>query len=587
MAETACGYMHAAAMCGMAEVRGESVRERDVIGGERELPAPVVETVRLKDVVEIVGPEERWILEAVLTGDAFRRTILKAGVREVVHRAARIGRMSTTRFRALIELHYLMRVRVRGEMGFGVCCGLFFVVKDEQFDRTIFNGIPLNRMCKQPPSVAFVDIHQMLRRITDGGVSWLLSYDFSTWFVQLQVGVEVGRVFLVQAADGSLWRVTGVPMGWAWAPVVAQVTAEALVRETIRRVGDPGVDAFVYIDNVLFVFNGAQGEKRSVRVDAMFREVCREYGAHLKESAYVSGVQVDWLGVNVTAGQVRCTLRRRFVEKVGEVWEQLSAGGVYEVLVWWRCVALVVRALWVAEWPLAFIGQAMAWMGRAAGYIQRGTWTWATSVPMWRRAWEELETAVGWIRRGGPFVIRAPPERVLAVGVSDAASAGQARGYILRCAGRIWIARCLNTEDEHINVLEFKAMYDGVVRAMRMCRAEPGYVLWGGDNTVANAWMRSSWSPDWRRNGDVGRLRMLMKDQQQAVSVSKVPGGDENPADILTRHVNGSASLRSGVEGRVSWPVTCGCRGICEHVLQEMWRRLGVEPIRSVLPFMA
>ena len=163
--------------------------------------------------------------------------------------------MSTTRFRALIELHYLMRVRVRGEMGFGVCCGLFFVVKDEQFDRTIFNGIPLNRMCKQPPSVAFVDIHQMLRRITDGGVSWLLSYDFSTWFVQLQVGVEVGRVFLVQAADGSLWRVTGVPMGWAWAPVVAQVTAEALVRETIRRVGDPGVDAFVYIDNVLFVFN--------------------------------------------------------------------------------------------------------------------------------------------------------------------------------------------------------------------------------------------------------------------------------------------------------------------------------------------
>jgi hypothetical protein len=54
------------------------------------------------------------------------------------------------------------------------------------------------------------------------------------------------------------------------------------------------------------------------------------------------------------------------------------------------------------------------------------------------------------------------------------------------------------------------------------------------------------------------------------VDVVKVPGGGENPADLLTRSVAGSPWLHEGATWAWRFEVECRCESICNHVVGRM-----------------
>lgn len=579
--EIAAGY----AVCPMSGVgleRGPSQGRSSETG--RDLPTPIVETVDVESLLPWVFEGDRWILEAMCSWGCFVKHVL--GSEDVLAGVvdARLVNVSANRLRRMVELRYVRRIRIGSSVKGGVACAVMFVPKDDEYDRLIWNGIPLNRRCQRPPPVAFVPIHEMLRALGTSRVVWALSYDFATWFIQLRVHPDVQRVFLIRCQDGSLWRITGVPMGFAWAPVVAQVIAESIVAEALRRIDDQRVRAFIYIDNVMLFFEGDCDSSFVESVDRVFRQVCAEAGAVLKESAFVSGVQQDWLGIELVVGQSLAQLRRKFCEKVAALWDVLRDESAVELQVWWRMCALVVRSLWVTARPLATVGDVMSWMSRKAKEMQEGRVGWRTKVDMWSLARRQLAAVVDWVRLGGSFRIIVPADRVIACGVSDAASAGAARGFVFRVGRRLRMVRLANDDDgPHINVLEFQAAVAGITEVWQSC-TESGWLVWGSDSTVAMGWIRLGWSPEVRRNGMLLELFDVMrKGVDRELRLVKVPGGPKNVADVLTR--NGRGMLARGRSWcRDGW-LSCGCRGICRHAMRLLWDTVGVDDVEEALDF--
>ena len=227
----------------------------------RTLAVPVVETVDVCALVAWANPEAAEVLRLVSDWTEFERRVIREGELErgfVSEPRFRL-RVAKERFLQMRTLRYVRRLR--REPRWGSTCSIFFVPKDEQKERLIYNGRPLNARCQRPQNVGFTPMHQMMRCLSRTCVSWFASYDFVSWFVQLRVAREVQEVFVVEASDGGRWRLAGLPMGWSFAPVVAQKVALTIVEEALRRVNDPGVEVFVYIDNVIFAVNGEDVQK--------------------------------------------------------------------------------------------------------------------------------------------------------------------------------------------------------------------------------------------------------------------------------------------------------------------------------------
>jgi hypothetical protein len=303
---------------------------------DRDLAVPVVETVDVGALLKWASPDAAEVLRVVVSWPEFQRRVILEGEWEkgFVSEASKRLRVSGFRLKQMRELFYIRRMRHRPT--WGSTCSLFFIPKDSSKERLIYNGRPLNARCQRPTNVGFVPMHDMLRCLTRSSVSAFASYDFVSWFVQLRVVREVQEVFAVEAYDGSTWRLTGLPMGWSWAPVVAQRVASTIVEEARRRLADPRVEAFVYIEIFIFAINGEDvGKERLRAVDRVFREVCGEVGAVLKETATVLGTEVDWLGVLLVAGSRQVRMREAFVEK---------AAGVRGDREWWREAGTVLVA---------------------------------------------------------------------------------------------------------------------------------------------------------------------------------------------------------------------------------------------------
>ena len=544
----------------------------------RRLPQPAVETVDLTLVFRWASEEARSCIGVLLSWSEFEERVIAPGelAKGLEVERCRDLRVGAARFREMRRLGYTRPMRRAPD--WGVNSPLFFIPKNEEEDRMLVDARALNQRCRRPPRMKFSHIHHMLQVLTRPGVRCYVAYDFATWFIQFRVVPEVAKAFTVRARDGSWHRITGVPMGWSWAPVLAQTVAEVIAAESLRRLSEDGVGCFVYVDNVIFHVEGTEcaAAARAVRLDVVFRSVCAEVGAVIKESASVLGSEVDWLGVMLRAGSRSVRFRTRFVEKIRVVAELVGSEERQALRVWWRAIALAVRALWVARAPLAVIRDALRYVARSSVLLWRGQAAWGKQAILWRSARLQLLRVFAWLGDGGWFRVWEAEPRVLAIGVSDAAGASSGcGGYMFRCGRKVVVVRLPRTASEHINVLEHRALEAGVSHALRLTEGS-GRIVWGGDNHAANAWGRASWSPDWRRCALVGRRCEEMAARGVELEVVKVPGGDGNPADLLTRAVPESLWLADGVSWECEFLVSCDCEEICDHVTGTLREKLGM-----------
>ena len=123
-------------------------------------------------------------------------------------------------------------------------------------------------------------------------------FDASSFYDQFELSAEVASFFAFQVRPGVYRRYTRLPMGFRPACSIAQA-----VMELLADVGVTGVQAFVYIDNVLFT-----GDDRAAVLEASrrFRERCLQCNVTLNDPAIplddlVDVTVFDFLGAEYDA----------------------------------------------------------------------------------------------------------------------------------------------------------------------------------------------------------------------------------------------------------------------------------------------
>lgn len=538
------------------------------------LPEPVAETVSVQAIADALDPVEDAdllkTLRVVLSMEALREHVLAPDYRGDLSRTLRAP---VERIRELRSKGYIKKLRNVPPHAFA--CSLFWVPKsDGKTDRTIFRGNPLNDRCRRPHKTLFVPLPVMLERMTDPEVKWYLSYDFCTWFIELELPPDVACLFVVVLRDGSVWRVVGVPMGWTWAPALAQAVTLGLIRITLRKL-PPDVRecvhaSFGYLDNVTFALTS---KEVAPVVDKCWREVLSQFGVAIKESDTESSASIDWLGVVVTAGIRTASFRPRFMEKIKELEQMRQAGNVITVRAWWRLVALAVHIRWVRQETLTDLITPLRWLSRTAKELTAGTTTWSSRAAPWAGVGEAIARAFFDATR--QFAIRAVPMQVIAWGQSDAASTGF-RAFVARWPdGKVVLSRIgQSIPNTHINKSETMAGMAGMLWVLEKLPkgGAGGTIDWKTDNTTAEAWIQRRWSSEWEMNEAIAELHSAQVRVNARVMVSHVPGVDCVP-DVLTRcTVNPEQDCRAPPFYFHSFTTQCLCVGICAHVATEVQR---------------
>ena len=82
-------------------------------------------------------------------------------------------------------------------------------------------------------------------------------FEMRSWFVKLKPSQKVAKCFGTKLILG--WFImSGLPMGWAWAPIIAQFSAEgvaARILKVVELLKKMGVNALAYIDNIILALD--------------------------------------------------------------------------------------------------------------------------------------------------------------------------------------------------------------------------------------------------------------------------------------------------------------------------------------------
>ena len=111
---------------------------------------------------------------------------------------------------------------------------------------------------------------------------------------------------------------SGLPMGWAWAPIIAQFAAEGVTENIYGEIGLLallGIHALVYIDNIIFALEEEAAEVVEEIVKGIIN-ACKKAGACIKPDSLKIAKRVEWLGMEIDAETQTFRLKQSFVDKL-------------------------------------------------------------------------------------------------------------------------------------------------------------------------------------------------------------------------------------------------------------------------------
>ena len=119
-------------------------------------------------------------------------------------------------------------------------------------------------------------LHSALHKISQ--FEYGITLDFVSWFNQFYLHDDVSNWFGVRmkgrghGRGATWWRYTRLPMGWCWAPAIAQ----RVVKLLLRMAGIPDSNCVVWVDNV---FLGASTKEAARELLDKLTAVCASVSA--------------------------------------------------------------------------------------------------------------------------------------------------------------------------------------------------------------------------------------------------------------------------------------------------------------------
>lgn len=240
--------------------------------------------IHWEQILPWIDPSRRSSVECILSFRSFRRHVLLPTAHGILCHSRTTRRPSIPHElqRQLISFGYL-----KPPAHTILCsCPIFAVPKSDGNLRLIWDGRPLNSQCQPPPSFHFIPLSSQLSHLLSGNIRRYLTFDFSTFFIQLTPHHKVASYFGTRLFDSSEWVVAGLPMGFTWAPFIAQSTSEGFANKLSH--GLDCILTMMYIDNGISAISAESEDLADQRLLAhrTHLESCaKDCGIVLKQSA--------------------------------------------------------------------------------------------------------------------------------------------------------------------------------------------------------------------------------------------------------------------------------------------------------------
>lgn len=304
----------------------------------------------------------------------------------------------------------------KGQVRF-VAFGFKVLKSDGVKARLIWSGVAFNALFRRPPPFDLPSIPRLVSCFLKHSGYKLVSADLRSWFVQLPPSEWLSRFFGIRCGD-NYGIVRGIPMGWAFAPFIAQQFARAVARRVASVLAKKGarIEFVVWIDNVIGAVPISFPDSE---IRAAFDQVADESGCIWKEVEI--GQVVEALGIVWDLRDQRWRLTPSWVSKVRSVWSQ-PVSSLYK---WWCVVACAVRALSVWQQPLCTMAPALEWLGVQSARLVAGEVDWESPVRPWTKVQGVLEVVVCRLAEN-PWIDWSELPVRQAYGVADASLEGRA-----------------------------------------------------------------------------------------------------------------------------------------------------------------
>eukprot|EP01059_Diplonema_ambulator_P011131 TRINITY_DN21104_c0_g1_i2.p2 TRINITY_DN21104_c0_g1~~TRINITY_DN21104_c0_g1_i2.p2 ORF type:complete len:398 (+),score=48.23 TRINITY_DN21104_c0_g1_i2:1223-2416(+) len=384
----------------------------------------------------------------------------------------------------------------------------------------------MNLLMRQPPEMRLPRLGDVVDTFLQA--QYVVHTDARSFFYQFPLASGVRPFFCsrLTAERGPYTTVAmcSMPMGWCWAPAIAQRTSEVLL---------PRTEGLTWIDNFFVVANS---EAEAAARYGVFRARCTEVGLELHEDEPGAGVPTqhfDALGMTFDLENGRNRRALSWVEKVGSAPEvQRVVGGVCTPREWYKVLGRVVWRHFATRTPLSWMPEALSYLRKVAVRVGEDATLWDTDIPVPESARANIEAAMHHLRENPWKRRRVAPVQQARVW-TDASSTSWAAVLEHEKGDTVaqgtfperW-AKC------HIYIKELLAAREGVALGLR--DHAPATVHLFVDNLPAVSSIQRGHSSAYWGNKVIAEIYRLLEEHQSALEVTWVPTHQQR-ADRYTR----------------------------------------------------
>jgi hypothetical protein len=306
--------------------------------------------------------------------------------------------------RMMTSWDYLLEVNVVEETKDGQCAmdvPMFKVPKKEGTSRLIADCRKINACLVDKVPMQLDDVRNIINEVAKR--RHMCQFDGRSYFYQFGLHPDVRKNFTVaiggKRGEFRTGRLAVLPMGFKYAPAIAQAVSNVLVRCISRKCTNVYVAA--WIDN--FVFAADDPEELRLAANA-FIQLCTRVNIELKSVEIDIRTSMQILGVQITSGAIAPSQEMR---------EKLQADAVSEIANATQAYQRAGRILWVAwavaRQPMACIEEVIEIMSNI-GKAVLDTKDWNTPIPHdWNRVLQPWAMRMALVTRAS--VTRVEPEK--------------------------------------------------------------------------------------------------------------------------------------------------------------------------------
>jgi hypothetical protein len=400
--------------------------------------------------------------------------------------------------------------------------------------RLILNGSRLNRCMERPPSFSLPSVAQVKSVVFRYG--WGQTTDLRHCFYQFALDEEVALFFCLRKRGRRVISFLRMPMGWSWAPYLAQQTALAYLEPCMPH------GLAVYDD---FLVLGSSKTETGSRTATLQERVTSCKGTlHTTKSMTEPSQCFVFLGVEWDLEHRRLRLSPEFVQK-WDSWLRLAELALpLAVRFYWSVVAACWYALRVLEQPGCGFFHLFRWTSSLARQLTAGSLDWGAKVSPPVAARLDLARAVSLVLKNA--WVRVPEARAVVPFplYTDASSSGWA--WVLKVGSQLVGRFGLWSSQQHINISELSTLVAAVKELTTRHPGKAWTVLC--DNAVVVQQVTRKRSPSFYANALLRTLFSTLRRSSSAIEVQWVSTHDQL-ADAFTR------SPRHAPQGFVFRPV--------------------------------